>query len=157
MKDYAFFHARAQAWKGLARKFRRAYKLATDPKLLSLHLDEGGPLTMGIKADGVGMIMAHSFWELLSEHPEAKNFIEMVFERHGEVMTVTVQRQYGKTPARMKADVEAERDKMRPFVEWMADQPCIGNGSGQLCRVNSPHDIEWCCNACRAHLIRYGE
>lgn len=42
------------------------------------------------------------------------------------------------------------------FIEWLADPPCTGNGSSQLCRVNSPDDPSWCCHACRAFLIRYG-
>ncbi len=42
------------------------------------------------------------------------------------------------------------------FIEWLADQPCEGNGSGRLCRVNSPDDMSWCCPPCRAFICRYG-
>lgn len=42
------------------------------------------------------------------------------------------------------------------YIEWMADQPCKGNGSSKVCRVNSPNDPTWCCSACRAALLRYG-
>jgi hypothetical protein len=52
--------------------------------------------------------------------------------------------------------MKASAAQVVAFVEWMADQPCRGNGSGKLCRVNSPHDLEWCCPFCRAHLLRYG-
>lgn len=105
----------ALPWKEAARKFHRAYRLSVDPKLMSMHLDEGG-LHMGISANGVGMILAHSFWELLSEHPEAKNYIEMRFERHGEIMTVTVQRQYGKTPGQVNTEAVSENQKLQVRV-----------------------------------------
>lgn len=50
----------------------------------------------------------------------------------------------------------ASEERVAAFVEWLADEPCKGNGSGQLCRVNSPDDPSWCCVACRAFLLRYG-
>ncbi len=42
------------------------------------------------------------------------------------------------------------------YIEWMAEQPCKGNGSGMLCRENSPDDYSYCCSSCWAFLIRYG-
>ena len=42
------------------------------------------------------------------------------------------------------------------LVEWLADQPCSGNGSSVTCRENSPDDPSWCCNSCKAWLITYG-
>jgi hypothetical protein len=49
-----------------------------------------------------------------------------------------------------------ERARVTNFIEWLADQPCEGNGSGMLCRFNSSADPSWCCPPCQAHLIRYG-
>ena len=53
--------------------------------------------------------------------------------------------------------MKASPSKVVNFIEWLADQPCNGNGSGKICRVNAPNDPEWCCPSCRAHLLRYGE
>lgn len=53
--------------------------------------------------------------------------------------------------------VKASTSETVAFIEWMAEQPCVGNGSKHLCRVNAPHNPEWCCPACRAHLLKYGE
>jgi hypothetical protein len=53
---------------------------------------------------------------------------------------------------RMKAPPE----QAVAFIEWMADGPCTGNGSGIVCRKQAPNDPEWCCPACRAALLRYG-
>ena len=52
--------------------------------------------------------------------------------------------------------MQASAAEIVNFIEWLADQPCQGNGSGKLCRVNSPDDPTWCCHACRAYLLRYG-
>lgn len=41
------------------------------------------------------------------------------------------------------------------FVEWMADQPCRGNGSGKRCLDNTT-DPAWQCPCCRASVLRYG-
>ena len=66
-------------------------------------------------------------------------------------------KQTGKIPQR----IEFERMAGTPaavvgFIEWLADQPCQGNGSGKLCRANSPDDPSWCCNVCKAYLLKYG-
>jgi hypothetical protein len=65
--------------------------------------------------------------------------------------------QHGKYLRRNEFErVCASSEAIVNFVEWLADQPCVGNGSGKLCRINSPDDPTWCCHACRAYLLRYG-
>lgn len=46
-------------------------------------------------------------------------------------------------------------DQVVHFVEWMADKPCR---SGYSCRLksNAIDNLEWCCETCRAAVLRYG-
>ena len=63
----------------------------------------------------------------------------------------------GKIPDRICFErLSSTPERAVDFIEWLADQPCAGNGSGKLCRVNSPDDPSWCCHPCRAYLLRYG-
>jgi hypothetical protein len=43
------------------------------------------------------------------------------------------------------------------FLESVADEPCTGGGS-RVCRdmPNALFNMEWCCTACRASLLKYG-
>ncbi len=43
------------------------------------------------------------------------------------------------------------------FIDWLACQPCTGNGSGTLCRENAPGEPQWQCSQCRAFELRYGQ
>ena len=52
--------------------------------------------------------------------------------------------------------MHATNGQVMNFIEWLADFPCTGNGSGTLCRWNSPDDPSWCCNPCKAFMLRYG-
>lgn len=45
-------------------------------------------------------------------------------------------------------------DEIINFVEWMADQPCTDRGA-KRCR-DTTDDPTWCCQTCRAALLRYG-
>lgn len=167
----------ALPWKALAKRQRKVFNaayvnlqqmLARVEDMLERGRSNPGLLLAGLVMEAhkegleIGCLasecMGWVFAHYLSNHPEGPNYLEVTLENEGATpIYVTVQRPTGKTPHQMRMEAEAELKKLKPFVDWMADQPCIGNGSGQLCRINSPHDTEWCCNACKAHLIRYGE
>ncbi len=80
------------------------------PRLTALKLATGG---FEAKIDGKGMaqVMAHAFWDLLTE-TQAKNYVAITFERGGREVEVIVQKREAKTAHDLRLEAEAERDRL---------------------------------------------
>ncbi len=116
----------ARAWKAVAARYRRAFMRVSDPRILSMDIADGS-LKIGIDGRGIGQVMAHAYWELLTES-KADNYVEMRFGRGDRELSVTVQKVAGKTPAQLRSEAEkrAEAAEARASIlvralEWFRD------------------------------------
>lgn len=118
--DAAIANARAKVASGtpdyldeviveLANAWQNAETLLS-PKLTALKLAAGG-FEAKIDGKGVAQVMAHAFWDLLTE-TKAKNYVTITFEREGREIEVIVQKREGKTAHELRVDAEAERDRL---------------------------------------------
>ncbi len=80
------------------------------PRLTAVALTTGG---FEAKIDGKGMaqVMAHAFWDLLTE-TQAKNYVTITFEREGREIEVIVQKREARTAHDLRLEAETKRDAM---------------------------------------------
>jgi hypothetical protein len=93
-------------WRARAMRAEETVTELTEPRILEMHL-AAGKFDARIEGRGVAQIMAHAYWNLLTES-KADNYVELRFGRGDKELAVTIQKVSGKSPATLRD--EAIRD-----------------------------------------------